>query len=117
MEFAHSVFDPVVQLLLYFLHGWALLQTCRAIGDFDFSFLCFFFFQEEIVISQSYGNAAQRYNYQGRKVPWASQAACIWHHLISLALHFLNISHKKLKSFVMSLHDLCCLFTHLNFWQ
>lgn len=84
MEFAHSVFDPVVQLLLYFLHGWALLQTCRAIAHFDWFF--FSFLRKDIAISQRYGNAAQIYNYQGRETPWAAQAACIWRSWMGLAL-------------------------------
>lgn len=81
-------FDPVVQLLLYFLHGWALLQTCRAVAHFDWFF--FSFLRKEIAISQHYGNAAQIYNYQSWETPWAAQAACIWHSWIGLALleHF-----------------------------
>lgn len=78
------VFDPVVQLLLYFLHGWALLQTCRAIAHFDWFF--FSFLRKEIAISQRYGSAAQIYNYQGRETPRATQAACIWCSWIGLAL-------------------------------
>lgn len=96
MEFAHSVFWSCTAAAALF-STWLgftadLLNRSWLWFFFSIIFLCgfffplFFFLREETVVSQNYGNAAQIYNYQGRKVPWASQPSCIWHHLISLAL-------------------------------